>query len=297
MKSLHPWQGIAEFVAVVEAGSFTAAANRLHISNAQVSRQVSQLEQRLGIQLLHRTTRQVKVTALGQRYYQQCRQLINGFDASERDLTQQQSTPRGKVRLTAPITFGERVLMPLLIAFQQRYPQLHLDIELSNARLDIVDAGLDMAIRLGRLDDSRLRHRKLASRNVYTCASDNYLEQHGKPQTLNALKHHNCLVGSLGYWRFSVKGQEKVLNVEGSLRCNSGISLRDCALKHIGIVQLPEEYVRPCLEEGALVEILSDYRPDSEGIWGLYPQTRWVAPGVSLLLDYLEAALRTENAT
>ncbi len=292
MKSHSPWQGIAEFVAVVETGSFTAAAQRLHISNAQVSRQVSQLEQRLGVQLLHRTTRRVRVSEPGQRYYQQCRQLIDGFDASERDLTEQQSTPKGKLRLTAPITFGERVLMPLLIDFQQRYPQLHLDIELSNARLDIVDAGLDMAIRLGRLEDSRLRHRKLASRTVYTCASPTYLSLHGTPDSLASLQEHNCLVGSLGYWRFSVKGQEKELNVAGSLRCNSGISLRDCALKDIGIVQLPEEYVGPCLNEGTLTEILEPYRPDSEGIWGLYPQSRWVAPGVTLLLDYLESALR-----
>ncbi|WP_414829316.1 LysR substrate-binding domain-containing protein [Alteromonas sp. H39] len=294
MQSHHPWQGVAEFVAVVEAGSFTAAAGRLNISNAQVSRQVSQLEQRLGIQLLHRTTRRVRVSEAGARYYQQCRQLIDGFEASEHDLTQQQSTPRGKLRLTAPITFGERVLMPLLITFQQRYPQLHLDIELSNARLDLVDAGLDMAIRLGRLEDSRLRHRKLASRNVYTCASAAYLRQHGTPHSLESLKQHNCLVGSLGYWRFSIKGQEKALTVTGSLRCNSGISLRDCALNNLGIVQLPEEYVGPCLENGTLIEILSEYRPDSEGIWGLYPQTRWIAPGVSLILDYLEKALHVQ---
>ncbi|GGW91027.1 LysR substrate-binding domain-containing protein [Alteromonas halophila] len=293
MKATHTWQGIAEFVGVVESGSFTAASRRLQVSNAQVSRQVSQLEQRLGVQLLHRTTRRVKVTEPGQRYYQQCRQLIDGFNACERALTEQQASPRGTLRLTAPINYGERVLMPLLITFQQRYPQLHLDIELSNARLDIVDAGLDMAIRLGRLQDSRLRHRQLASRKVHTCASPGYLAAHGCPTRLSDLDSHNCLVGSLGYWRFADNGREQTLNVSGSLRCNSGLSLRDCALQDIGIIQLPEEYVAPCLKDGTLVEILIDQRPDSEGIWGLYPQTRWVAPGVSLLLDYLQAQLQT----
>ncbi|MBN7818495.1 LysR substrate-binding domain-containing protein [Bowmanella yangjiangensis] len=291
MSYLPVWNGIAEFVCIVETGSFTAAAQRLQVSTAQVSRQVNQLEQRLGVQLLHRTTRKVRVSETGQRYYQQCRQLMDGFEDAEQALQELQSTPKGKIRLTAPITYGERILMPLLIDFQENYPQLSLEVELTNARLDIVDSGLDLAIRLGRLEDSRLRFRKLASRNVYTCASPAYIQTYGQPSTLNQLKRHNCLLGSLGYWRFKDNGQERNITVNGSLRCNSGVSLLYAAEKALGIVQLPEEYVLDKIQQGQLVEVLAPYRPDSEGIWGLYPASRWTAPGVGLLLDYLQQHL------
>lgn len=291
MKSLPNWQGIAEFVCIVESGSFTAAAARLSISTAQVSRQLAQLEQRLGVQLLHRTTRKIRVSELGKRYYQQCRQLMDGFDDAEHLLLERQSIPRGKLRLTAPITYGERVLMPLLNQLLLLHPQLQFEVELTNAQLDIVDTGFDLAIRLGRLSDSRLRARKLASRNVYTCCSSGYLRQHGQPYTLSELKHHNCLLGSRDHWRFSTSQGEQRVKVSGNLRCNSGHSLVDAALKDIGIVQLPEEYVVSRLHSGALTAILTAYQPESEGIWGLYPDTRWVSPNVVVVLDYLAQQL------
>lgn len=291
MSYIPRWEGIAEFVCVVEAGSFTAASKRLAISTAQVSRQVNSLEQRLGTQLLHRTTRKVTVTEQGKRYYQSCRQLLDGFESAENSLQELQTVPKGKIRLTAPITFGERLLMPLINDFQQQYPQLSFEVELTNARLDIVDAGFDLAIRLGRLQDSRLRARKLASRQVYTCASKKYVEQFGQPHSLSELKHHNCLLGSVDHWRFNDQGSEKQVKVAGSLRCNSGVSLLDAAQKHGGIVQLPAEYVSQGLSDGSLVEVLQSYRPQAEGIWGLYPDSRWTSPKVALLLDYFEEHL------
>lgn len=291
MSFVPDWAGIAEFVCVVESGSFTAAAKRLRVSTAQVSRQVNLLEQRLATQLLYRTTRKVQVSELGQRYYRQCRQLMDGFETAENDLQALQTTPRGRLSLTAPITFGEQILMPLVNDFQRHYPDMRLHVELTNTQLDIVEAGYDLAIRLGRLSDSRLRARKLATRQVLTCCSPGYLRKWGQPHTPAELTHHNCLLGSVGQWRFRVDEKERVVSVRGSLRCNSGRSLLDAARKDIGIVQLPEEYVRADLETGRLVQILMPFCPGSEGIWGLYPDSRWVSPNVGLLLDFLHRHL------
>lgn len=295
MSSVPNWTGVAEFVCVAESGSFTAAAKRLGVSTAQVSRQVSRLEQRLATQLLYRTTRKVRVSELGQRYYRQCRLLMDGFETAENDLQAWQTTPRGRLDLTAPIRFGEQTLMPLVNDFQRHYPEMILHVELTNTQLDIIEAGYDLAIRLGRLPDSRLRARKLAMRQVLTCCSPEYLRQWGQPHTPGELKHHNCLLGSVGQWRFREGEKERTLSVRGSLRCNSGRALLDAARKGIGIVQLPEEYVQADLSAGLLVEVLTPFCPDSEGIWGLYPNTRWISPNVGLLLNFLGRELSELN--
>lgn len=299
MTPIPQWAGIAEFVAVVESGSFTAAAERLQISTAQVSRQVNALEQRLGLQLLHRTTRKVTVTDTGKHYYQTCQRLLEGFESAEHELLEQQTQPKGKLRLTAPITYGERVLMPLLNDFLLLYPQMSLEVELSNTKLDITDAGFDLAIRLGQLQDSRLRARRLSSRQIYTCASPAYINRMGQPNTLSELKHHNCLVGSVSHWRFTERvgssTQERNITVSGSLRCNSGISLVDSALKGIGIAQLPAEYVSQHIAAGRLVTLLEHLKPKEEGIWGLYPASRWSSTKTSLLLDFLTERLEAAS--
>ncbi|UTW47800.1 LysR family transcriptional regulator [Bacterioplanoides sp. SCSIO 12839] len=299
MTPIPQWAGIAEFVAVVESGSFTAAAERLQISTAQVSRQVNALEQRLGLQLLHRTTRKVTVTDTGKHYYQTCQRLLEGFESAEHELLEQQTQPKGKLRLTAPITYGERVLMPLLNDFLLLYPQMSLEVELSNTKLDITDAGFDLAIRLGQLQDSRLRARRLSSRQIYTCASPAYINRMGQPNTLSELKHHNCLVGSVSHWRFTEHTgsitQERNITVSGSLRCNSGISLVDSVLKGIGIAQLPAEYVSHHIAAGRLVTLLEHLQPKEEGIWGLYPASRWSSTKTSLLLDFLTERLEAAS--
>lgn len=291
MSVIPAWQGIAEFVAVVETGSFTAAAQRLQLSTAQISRQVSALEQRLGLPLLHRTTRKVSVSDQGKRYYQQCRQLLDGFENAENELLDQQTQPRGTLRLTAPITYGERILMPLLNRFLQQFPQMRFEVELSNARMDLIDNGFDLAIRLGKLEDNRLRARKLASRQVYTCASPAYIRRYGQPYSLSELSQHNCLLGTLDHWRFVENQQPRAVRVSGRLRCNSGISLRDAALQDMGIVQLPEEYLLNPIRQGQLQPVLEAFRPAAEGIWAVYPASRWSSPKTARLLDYLSTNL------
>ncbi|WP_417597020.1 LysR substrate-binding domain-containing protein [Oceanospirillum sp.] len=281
------WEGINEFVAVYESESFTQASRQLSCSTAQVSRQVSQLEKRLGSKLFYRTTRQVSATEAGQIFYQHCRQILDALGDAERALTDLQASPRGKLKITAPVTYGESHLVPLLNNFMQQHPDLELQCHLSNQTLDLVTEGYDLAIRLGRLNNSSMIARRLSSRRLYVCASPDYLARHGEPHTLSELNHHSCLQGTLDYWRFHSQGQERNMRIHGRIRCNSGHALLDAALKGLGIVQLPDYYVEKAMREKTLVSLLESYRCEDEGIWALYPQNRLLSPKVRLLVDYL----------
>jgi DNA-binding transcriptional LysR family regulator len=281
------WEGISEFVAVAEQASFTKAANELGLSIAQVSRQVSALENRLAIKLLYRTTRSVSVTEPGQLYYQQCRQLLDGLEEAERSLQHLHNEPRGKLKITAPTTYGESHIAPLLNQFLHRYPNLDIQFRMTNQKVDLTEAGFDLAIRLGQLDDSSMMAKKLATRNFFICASKQYIKHHGIPKTPSQLNQHNCLRGIHDYWRFNDKDKDRSITVTGNYSCNSGSSLRDAALKGIGIIQLPDYYVQTDIENGDLQVLLPDYQPRGDGIWALYPQNRHLSAKVRTLVDYL----------
>lgn len=286
------WQGVSEFVAVAELESFTQAAKRLNISTAQVSRQVSALEARLAIKLFYRTTRKVSVTEAGQQYYQHCRLALDGLEEAERTLTQLQHAPQGRLKITAPVTYGEKTIAPLVNDFIARYPKLEVQLQLSNQKLDLVAEGYDLAVRLGKLEDSSMMAKRLGCRTQYVCASPDYVATHGRPAQLADLESHNCLLGNLDYWRFQEQGQTRNVRVSGSLRCNSGWALLDAALKGIGLVQLPDYYVQPALTAGSLVPLLTEFTEPDDGIWALYPHNRHLSPKVRLLLDFLSDALQ-----
>ncbi|GLQ05093.1 LysR family transcriptional regulator [Sneathiella chinensis] len=286
------WEGVVEFVAVAELQSFTAAAKRLGISTAQVSRQVSALEARLSTRLFHRTTRRVTATEAGQLYYQHCRQVLDSLEEAERLITDLQQTPKGTIKLTAPITYGERTLAPLLNNFLLHYPDVTLDLHLSNRVVDIVAEGFDLAIRLGTLEQSRLMAKRLSTRIQYVCASPAYLSRCGTPHSLTELDHHNCLRGNQDYWRFQENGKARTVRITGTLRSSSGRALVDAALKGIGIIQLPDYYVQSALDAGRLIALLDHYQPVNEGIWALYPHNRHLSPKIRHLLDYLGKALK-----
>jgi len=290
---MNEWQGISEFVAVAETESFTQAAQRLEISTAQVSRQIQTLEQRLGVKLFYRTTRRVSLTEAGQQYYQSCRPLQDALHDAERNLSQLQSIPQGTLRLTAPVTFGERQLMPVLNRFLQEHPQLSLECDLTNKKMDLIEGNYDLAVRLGRLENEDLVARQLGTRRLYTCASRSYLNQYGTPDTLSELSHHSCLVGTLDYWRFRDNRGERIVKIQGRLRCNSGEALADAARLGLGIVQLPDYYVLPYLENGSLKEVLTNFAPADEGIWAMYLPGRQLSPKVRILLDYLTARFQS----
>lgn len=281
------WQGINEFVAVAETQSFSAAAKLLKISTAQVSRQVSALEKRLQVKLFYRTTRKVSLTQEAQLFYQHCRNLLDGLDNAEQAITNLQSSPQGKIKLTVPVTYGEQKVLPLVNDFVALHNGIEVTTELNNHRVDLIDGGFDVAIRLGHLQDSSLIAKQLSQRSNYVCASEAYLQANGEAHSLSELKHHNCLLGTRDYWRFAEQGKEKNLRVKGNLRCNSGVALVDAAIKGIGIVQLPDYYVHSYIESGELFTILDQFREPAEGIWAVYPQNRYLSPKIRLLIEYL----------
>ncbi|MEJ6077452.1 LysR family transcriptional regulator [Vibrio sp. 1-Bac 57] len=286
------WQGINEFVAVAETQSFSLAAKNLNISTAQVSRQISALEKRLKVKLFYRTTRKVSLTQEAQLFYQHCRHLLDSLDTAEQAITNLQSSPQGKIKLTVPVTYGEQKILPLVNDFVALHNEIEVTTELTNHRVDLIDGGFDIAIRLGQLQDSTLIAKRLSQRFNYVCATEDYLQTHGQPHSLSELKHHNCLLGTRDYWRFIEQGKEKAVRVKGNLRCNSGLSLVDAALKNIGIVQLPDYYVQTYIESGQLMTILDQFREPAEGIWAVYPQNRYMSPKIRLLIDHLAKHLQ-----
>jgi len=285
------WDGINEFVCVVETESFTAAAKRLEVSVAHISRQVNQLEDRLGAKLLYRTTRKLRLTEVGEVYYQHARKILDDMQAAERAVMEMEGKPTGKLRITAPVYYGEYFLAPLVNDFLLQYPQLDLELKLTNETVDLVKEGYDLAIRLGTLDSSSLMCRKLARRTQYLCASPAYLAAHGTPQTLADLANHRCLGGSLDHWRFLENGKLRNWRVGSAWSCNSGLALKDAALKGLGIVQLPDYYVQEALAQGSLVSLLESHRLPDDGVWVVYPQNRHLSPKVRLLVDFLVAKL------
>ncbi|MDP4944851.1 MAG: LysR family transcriptional regulator [Alishewanella sp.] len=288
---MKQWIGISEFVAVAEQQSFTKAAKQLGISVAQVSRNIAELEASLAIKLLYRSTRSVSLTEEGLLYLQHCRHLVASLDEANRTLANLKATPRGQIKLTAPVFYGETRIAPLLHDFMLRYPDTELDLQLSNNKLDLVQGGYDLAIRLGTLESSSLIARKLASRTQYVVASPAYLAQHGTPTSLTALAQHQCLTGTVANWRFMQQGKIVQFKPQGRIVCNSGVALRDAALKGLGLVQLPDYYVSDNLQQGELVAVLSELRQPDEGIWAIYPQNRHLSAKVRVLVDYLASKL------
>lgn len=293
------WDGISEFVYVAEHESFTRAAKELGVSTAQVSRQISALEKRLNIKLLYRTTRKVSLTEEGRVFYQHCRGVLDGLDAAEQAVSNLQSKPQGRIKLTAPVTYGEQQLLPLVNDFMVQYRDIEVTAFLSNQKIDLIDGGYDLAIRIGKLSDSTMMAKKLSRRTNFVCAAPTYLKKHGTPHTLSDLHKHNCLLGTRDYWHFIENDKdtnndvdkETNLRVSGSVQYNSGHSLVDAALKGLGIVQLPDYYVQKHLASGELVSVLDNYREPEESIWAIYPHNRHLSPKIRLLVDYLAARL------
>src|SRR5574343_304360 len=280
METIQPWEGVVEFVTVAEQHSFTAAARKLGMSVAQVSRQVSALEARLATRLLYRTTRQVSVTEAGQLYYQHCRPLLDGLLAAEQALSLSQAHPSGHLRLTAPVYYGETVIAPLLLQYLADHPAVSAELNLDNRKVDLVAENFDLGIRLGPMDSCSLMLRELAVRVHHVCASPAYLARHGAPQTLAELRQHACLVGTVESGRALDSGQVREVHVSGPLRCNSGVALRAAALAGMGLVQLPDYYVDEALARGELMPVLERYTL-RDAVWAAWPRSRFTPPKVS----------------
>ncbi|SFM54941.1 LysR family transcriptional regulator [Rugamonas rubra] len=280
---------------VVELGSFTAAADALGISHTIVSRQVRQLEQQLGAQLLNRTTRRLVLTGAGKDYYEASRQILDAIDDADRAVGQHQARPTGSLRINAPMAFGTLELANWLPQFIARYPELNIDLVCNDRIVDLIEEGFDVALRLTRdLPDSTLVAKRLASSQVMLVASPAYLREHGAPAVPSDLLRHNCLTYTLAErpneWSFtSADGARETVAVKGNLRANTGIALRTAALAGTGIATTASFIVHEDVRRGELVRVLCDYTIRPRELYVLYPQNRHLSPKVRAFVDFASA--------
>jgi DNA-binding transcriptional LysR family regulator len=279
------------FSAVVEAGSFTGASRVLTMSKAAVSRYVADLEERLGVRLLHRTTRKLSPTTEGEIFHARCRELLDNLDEAEAEITARSGEASGLLKVNVPVTFGLMHLAPLWPIFLERHPKLDLDITLSDRVVDLVEDGVDLAVRIGQLPLSTLISRKLASTRLVLCAAPGYLARHGEPQHPGELVQHEVISYSLfasgEQWRFTGPDGEVSVTVLPRVRTNSGDTCRAAALQDQGIVLQPTFIVGPDLARGTLRELMPAWRSFELGVYAVYPSRRFVSPKVRLLIDFL----------
>ena len=279
------------FARVAESGSFSIAARLLGRSKAVVSKQVASLEAALGVQLLARTTRQVRLTEIGRSYFERCVQVLAELDDLESNVQQSQSSPRGVLRVTAPQTFAELHLSDAVREFLLRYPELKMELVLTDRLVDLVDDGFDVAIRVGQLEDSSLLARRLASSSVVACASPAYLARRGVPRTPEQLADHDLVLDANlrqpGIWRFRRGTRTLNVRVSGRLQVNSAVTVRHLLVGGAGIGVCPEFVVRDDLEAGRLVPLLADFGGYDLGVYAVYPHTRHVPSRVRVFVDFL----------
>ncbi|MES3000919.1 MAG: LysR family transcriptional regulator [Pseudomonadota bacterium] len=282
------------FSTVVDAGSFVAAADQLGMSKAAVSRHVSELESRLGVRLLQRTTRRLSLTEEGQVFLARSRELLAAVQEAESEITARKSDAVGLLRVSAPLTFGILHLAPLWGQFRARHPQVSFDVMLSDRTVDLVEEGFDLAVRVATLPSSTLISRRLASTRIVACASPAYLRKRGKPKHPDDLKSHDVIAYTYwsggDEWTFDGPDGATAVATRPCMRTNNGDTCRAAALAGQGIVLQPTFLIGGDLAQGKLVEVLPQYSAGELGIYAIYPSRKHLPPKTRLLVDFLATA-------
>ncbi len=285
--------GMVVFARVVEAQSFTAAAQLLGISKSAVSKAVTALEDRLGARLLQRTTRRIALTEVGLAFYERCVRIVAEAEEAEQAVSHLQAAPRGTLKLNAPVTFGTLHLGPALADFMARYPELSIDLELTDRFVDPLDEGYDVVIRIAEtLPDSSLIVRRLTDNPIAICASPAYWREHGMPLRPDALVQHRCITHryspSPNEWRFVDRQHKRIaVKVGGRLQTNSGDIALLMALAGRGVARLPRFICGPHLAAGTLAPALAEFMPPPSGIYALYPHNRHLSAKVRAFVDFV----------
>lgn len=281
------------FNAVVDAGSFTKAANALGVSKAAVSRYVVDMEMRLGVRLLHRTTRRLALTDEGQVFYARTKELLAELDEAEAEVTSRSEAATGLLRVNAPYTFGILQLAPLWGQFKAMHPKVTLDVTLADRLVDLVEEGYDVAIRIATLSSSTLVSKRLATTRMVLCASPTYLVRHGTPSHPHELTQHAVISyvywATKDEWRFDGPNGPVSVKTQPIMSTNSGDTCRAAALAHHGVILQPSFLVGPDIATGTLVELMPQYRSIELGIYAVYPTRKHVPAKVRALVDFLQA--------
>jgi DNA-binding transcriptional LysR family regulator len=282
---------IRAFVQVFESGGFSAAARQHGRSKALLSKYVTDLEDYLGVRLMNRTTRKLSLTEAGEAYYREASQLLQQLDDLDASILDQTAAPRGLLRVSAPRNFGEMILAPAIFAFLAEQPGVTLDLRLEDRFVDLVEEGIDVALRIAAAPDSSLIARRIAAMRHAVVAAPAYLDAHGVPRAPEDLRNHAVIVDTnlsgQANWRFVVDGQTVSVHVRGPVRVNSPLSARDAALAGLGIALLPGYLADPMIATGRLVPILGGHVQAGASLMAVYPHRRHLAGKVRALIDHL----------
>lgn len=283
------------FMRVADAGSFVRAAEQLGLSTTATSRLVAELEGHLGARLLNRTTRSLSLTDAGRAYFERCEAILADLEEAEAQVGRQALNPVGVLRISAPIAFGAERLGELLAGFRQRYPLLVLDVMLADRMVDLVEEGIDLALRIATELDPSLVARRLTTVRIVLCAAPDYLARHGTPQKVQDLARHACLAytntARSDEWIFDGPAGRERVTVAGGWRANSGDLLRVAALAGEGIIRQPSFLVGEDLRLGRLLPLLPDYRAPDFTMYAVYPSRRHVPAKVRAFVDYMAGQL------
>ncbi len=288
------------FAMVVDQGGFTDAAKKMGLSKSTVSKHVSSLEARLGARLLNRTTRRVSPTEIGLAYYDRARRVLN--DAGEADalVTAMQSAPSGLLRISVATDFGVNHLSPVLGDFLQEYPDITVNMVLNNRYVELISEGFDMAVRIGELEDSTLRARKIAETTRRMIAAPSYIRQFGRPERIDDLNEHKLLhysnQSSTAVWKITApSGEKRQIRTAGWLTVNDGQSLLNACVAGLGIAHLPSFLYADAMREGKVEEIMPGLPVETEGIYAVYPPGRFTQPKVRAFIDFLVSAFANKG--
>jgi len=286
------FENMGAFIRVVEAGSISGAADRLGVAKSAVSRRLKELEEHLGVELFHRTTRRMNLTDTGRAFYHQSVRILEDVLEAEHATSQAHGTLRGSLKIALPSTFGLMHMGSAINEFLQAHPQIEFDLDFNDREVDLIQEGFDLAIRIANLPDSSLIARRLAPIHFVMCASPVYLEKMGIPKSPNELGEHQCLVYSLlrdfEYWHLTdSSGKEIKIKIHPYLKASTGEFLKNAAVDDRGITLLPSFIAYKEIERGALVQILKEYKLPQIDAYAIYPQTRHLSQRVRSFVDFL----------
>lgn len=291
-------QGIVAFVQTAEAGSFTLAGQRMGLSKSAVAKAVARMEQRLGVTLINRTTRRLSLTAEGKSFHESCLKALGEIDAAQALLASRRRVPSGRLRVDLPLSFGRRVVAPILLELGERHPELQLEISFNDRRIDLIEEGVDLTIRMGDLGDSAgLVARRLFRQRSVICAAPSYLARRGRPVTVEALADHACIrfgrEGRIVVWHLAAcdaggdSRPSRSLMPAGRLIIGHGEAILDAALAGHGLAYLPTWLMGEELKRGALEMVLSESAVEEFDVYALWPRTRDLAPKIRVVVDEL----------
>ena len=289
---------LAIFVKVAERKSFVRAAAELGITQSGVSNAISRLEDQLGVRLLARTTRRVGLTEDGAAFFERCRLLLTDLEEAELVLKETRLKPTGRLRIDMPMGFGRLKVVPLMCRFQAQYPELTLAVTSTDRYVDLVEEGIDVAVRFGELRDSSLMARRLTQTQFRVFGAPSYFAKHGRPRGLDDLAGHNCLgfmvrdTRLAREWRFAHDGATTTVVPKGNMSFTDGAALCDAARAGCGLAQMHGYYVDEPLRAGELEPVLEKFKPPIDPIWLVYPQTRHLSPKVRAFIDFMVAQFR-----